>query len=550
MAYKSLYRKWRPQVFEEVVGQRHIVTTLVNAIKQNRISHAYLFCGPRGTGKTSTAKILAKALNCANGPTPSPCDKCNSCLQIINGSSIDVLEIDAASNRGIDEIRDLREKVQFVPSQGRIKVYIIDEVHMLTTEAFNALLKMLEEPPSHVVFVLATTEPHKVLPTILSRCQRFDFRRILASDVAERLKQVACAESISIDAAAVALIAKHAHGSLRDALGVLEQISSFSGKHVKVDDVTALLGTIDIDSLFEIVDVIFEKDSSAVLYFVQRLVDSGRDLRQFVKDLIEHLRNLFIIQNTETYEEIIDVTKETLSRYQAQANHFQSFQIMRYIDILSAVYNNMRFGAEARLLLEMALIKIVRSEVDISLEGLLYRIEKLENKSAPQTGRETTAAYKTDVKEKKGSKKKESPFLTEHSVDFQKIKRAWTVILEQIKKKKISTYALLLECKPTSVLDNSIFLEFNECSEFHKGEIEKPANMDLVKSAIKEIIGIEMDVVCLVSDGTKKDLIEKGVINPGPVEKEAVVVGSDHLVKLVQDSFGAEIIDEVKPKSE
>jgi DNA polymerase-3 subunit gamma/tau len=462
---------------------------------------------------------------------------------------MDVLEVDAASNRGIDEIRDLREKVQFVPAQGRMKVYIIDEVHMLTTEAFNALLKMLEEPPSHVVFVLATTEPHKVLPTILSRCQRFDFRRILAPDVAERLKQVASAESISIDDAAVALVAKHAHGSLRDALGVLEQISSFSGKHVKVDDVTSLLGTIDIDSLFEIVDVIFEKDSSAILYFVQRLVDSGRDLRQFVKDLIEHLRNLFIIQNTETYEEIIDVTKETLSRYQAQANHFQSFQIMRYIDILSAVYNNMRFGAEARLLLEMALIKIVRSEVDISLEGLLYRIEKLENKFVPQTGKETTAVYETDVKEKKSLRKKENPISPDRGVDFQKIKRAWTVILEQVKKKKISTYALLLECKPTGVLDNSIFLEFNECSEFHKGEIEKPANMELVKSAIKEIIGIKMDVVCLVSDGTNKDLIEKEVMDPGRTEKE-VAVGSAHLVKLAQDSFGAEIIDESKPKSE
>ncbi|MBI4743954.1 MAG: hypothetical protein HY776_03920 [Actinobacteria bacterium] len=385
----------------------------------------------------------------------------------------------------------------------------------------------------------------------------------MASDVAERLKQVASAENISIDDATVSLIAKQAHGSLRDALGVLEQLSSFSGKHISIEEATSLLGIIDIDSLFEIVDIIFEKDSSAALYFVQRLVDSGRDLRQFVKDLIEHLRNLFIIQNTETYEEIIDVTPETLSRYNAQANHFQSFQIMRYIDILSVVYGEMRWGFEARLLLEMALIKIIKSETDISLEGLLYRIEKLESKSGFSVGEEVVSGYKTDDKRQKKNLKNKAlpketqniisgdqkiiPEQTNQSVDFQKIKRIWTAVLEQVKKKKISTYALLLECKPTSAVDNSVFLEFNERSEFHKREIEKPANMDLVKSAIKEIVGIEMDVVCLVSDESKLTQEEIVIQKEGEREKEQIA-GSSHLVKLVQDSFGAEIIDEIKPK--
>ena len=368
MGYVTLYRKWRPQTFEDVVGQEHIVRTLTNALRDNRVAHAYLFSGPRGTGKTSIAKILAKSLNCVEGPTAAPCNTCASCTEITAGSGLDVIEIDAASNRGIDEIRDIREKVKFMPAGGGTKVYIIDEVHMLTSEAFNALLKMLEEPPAHVIFILATTEPHKVLPTILSRCQRFDYRRLKTDELAGRLRAIAVAEGIDIDDASIAIIAKQAKGGMRDAVSTLDQLSSYTGSVIRKDDVMAMLGMVDGNLLFRLADIIKAKDAGAALVFINEIVESGWDLRQFAKDLTEHFRNLFVIRNTDNPGDGVIATADELARLEQQAEGFAPTDLMAAIDALTVLNNDLRFAPDARLILELALVKMTQPKDQVSRE--------------------------------------------------------------------------------------------------------------------------------------------------------------------------------------
>lgn len=575
MSYISLYRKYRPQTFGEVVGQTHITQTLANAVKQNRFSHAYLFAGPRGTGKTTTARIFAKALNCAKGPTPTPCNECGICLQIIEGNSIDVLEIDAASNRGIDEIRDLREKIRFTPTEARYKMYIIDEVHMLTPEAFNALLKTLEEPPECVVFVLATTEPHKVLPTILSRCQRFDFRRIPISDAVGYLHQIAKAEGIVIDETVLPLIARQAQGSLRDAIGVLEQLSSFAGEKIGLDEVISLLGMVEIELLFEIVDIVSRRDTAGALFFVEGLMGSARDIRQFTKELIDHLRNLFVIRSTDEPAGMIDATPDALARMEAQTCSFRPSEIMRFMDILTETHGEMRWSPDAKLLLEMALVKMTKPEVDASLDGLLYRIDELEEMvkgrgsrgEAKKLGtKETGKVHEVEeVKEGEGAKKgkveavkgtaggkrdeatpSQQPVIgkqaTGQKIDIAKVKRAWPVILNQVKEKKISTYALLLECQPSSVTEKTIVLEFSERASFHLQEMEKSRNLKVLLQSLKKVLGMDVEVECTLREDEGPKPRETSLREEKSTEEPV----EPHIVKLVQDSFGAEIIEEVE----
>jgi len=598
VSYVSLYRKYRPQTFEEVVGQDHITHTLSNALKRNMISHAYLFCGPRGTGKTSVAKILAKALNCEKGPTPIPCNKCNACLQINSGSFVDVFEIDAASNRGIDEIRNLREKIHFLPADGRVKVYIIDEVHMLTREAFNALLKTLEEPPPHVIFVLATTEPHKVLPTILSRCQRFDFKIIHTSDMVVRLLQVAKTEGINVEERALPLIARHAQGSLRDALGMMDQLSSFTGKEIKVDDVVSLLGMSHAELLFETVEILLKRDATAIFEFVERLVENGRDPRQFTKDLIEYVRALFIIKNANEANEIVNVTPEVFAKMGAQAACFQESGLMRFLDVLSVAHSQMRWDPDARLALEMTLMKLTRPEMDSSLEGLLCRVEELEriivDRKSKTIKKETgnlkggqvtdriimeektrTPKVTSNAKEKpeklkheekkqgekprgdgtkpKSEKKKmedgevkspsPSPSGNGSLINTDKVKRAWPVILNKVKEKKISTYALLLECKSAEVEESNLVLKFNRRAGFHKGEIEKSQNLEFVRKSLEEVLGFKAKIKCVLEEGG----------TPGPsIQKEEKkdddeILDREKIVDLLQRDFDAEITEENSP---
>ena len=375
----SLYRRHRPGSFDEVVGQQHVVRTLRNAVEQDKVHHAYLFVGSRGTGKTSMAKILARSLNCERGgPTIAPCGECESCQTIASGTSIDVIEMDAASNRSVDDVRDLRERVAYAPAGGRWKVYILDEAHMLTKEAWNAFLKTLEEPPPNTVFVLATTESHKVMATIADRCQRFDFQRPSLEQISEVVDRVAVAEGIELEAGATAMIARSASGSFRDALGTLDQIVSFGGEKVALDDVMEMIGAVDAELLFGTVDAVIAEDPRGVLLGIEQMARSGRDPGQFARDLLAHLRHLLVTQTIGEVPGTFVVTATDEGRITAQAQAIGAATLVRTIDELAAALAAVREGDDARLAVEVALLKAARPDIDPSAEGLLRRVERLE----------------------------------------------------------------------------------------------------------------------------------------------------------------------------
>jgi DNA polymerase-3 subunit gamma/tau len=375
----SLYRRHRPGSFDEVVGQQHVVRTLRNAVEQGKVHHAYLFVGSRGTGKTSMAKILARSLNCERGgPTVTPCGECESCVTIAAGTSIDVIEMDAASNRSVDDVRDLRERVAYAPAGGRWKVYILDEAHMLTKEAWNAFLKTLEEPPPNTVFVLATTEAHKVMATIADRCQRFDFQRPSLEQISEVLNRVAAAESIELDEGAATMIARSASGSFRDALGTLDQLVAFGGNHVGLDEVLEMLGAADAELLFDAIDAVAAEDPKAVLLGVEKMAQSGRDPSQFARDLLAHLRHLLVAQTTGEVPASFVVTATDSARLRSQAATIGPATLIRTIDDLANALTAVREGDDARMAVEIALLKAARPDLDPSTEGLLRRIERLE----------------------------------------------------------------------------------------------------------------------------------------------------------------------------
>jgi len=383
----SLYRRHRPGSFDEVVGQTHVVRTLRNAVEQGKVHHAYLFVGSRGTGKTSMAKILARSLNCERGgPTVTPCGECESCVTIAAGTSVDVIEMDAASNRSVDDIRDLRERVAYAPTGGRWKVYILDEAHMLTKEAWNAFLKTLEEPPPNTVFVLATTESHKVMATIADRCQRFDFQRPSLEQISEVLNRVAAAESIEADEGAVAMIARSAQGSFRDALGTLDQLVAFGGNQVELASVLEMLGAADAELLFEAVDAVVAEDPKGVLLGVEKMARSGRDPSQFARDLLAHLRHLLITQTIGEVPTTFVVTATDTARMQGQAAAIKPANLIRTVDELADALTAVREGDDARLAVEIALLKAARPDLDPDTASLLRRIERLENGSARPAG--------------------------------------------------------------------------------------------------------------------------------------------------------------------
>jgi len=549
LSYIVFARKYRPQAFDEVVGQSHITTTLKNAIAQNRVAHAYIFTGPRGVGKTTTARILAKALNCEKGPTDNPCNKCSSCAEITQGVSLDILEIDGASNRGIDEIRNLRENVKFSPSKGRFKVYIIDEVHMLTQEAFNALLKTLEEPPAHVKFIFATTQAHKVPPTILSRCQRFDFRRISIKDIVDSLRAIAKKESIKADDEALILIARHSDGSMRDAQVVLDQISSFTGGKIMPEDASKVLGAVSDDVLFGLADSIKDQDSVKALKMIDELVNEGKDIVQIILYLIEHFRNLSVMKVSKEAANLIDASAEKLARYEGQARKFTVEEMLYITYTLSNTIDFVRKSNMARIPLEVAFVKLTRKGTIISSSEIMERFEKMEKNLAwiPTSDSKLQApSSKLPTPNSQSPTSKLAPCAPKIGA-LDDIISTWPAILNCIKDRKISVAMYLKEGMPFSVEADSLVIEFPKSSQFHKEMLDSPDCKSLISKAVKDIAGIELKIKFTtsesdnVSNNATKDAFEGslgGALDNGAGAPEGI---DESIISDALEIFGGEV---------
>lgn len=414
MSYTALYRKWRPFSFDGVKGQDHIVKTLKNQITSGRIGHAYLFCGTRGTGKTSIAKIFAKAVNCENPVDGSPCGECSMCRQIASGSSLNVVEIDAASNNGVENIRDIREQVQYPPTEGRYRVYIIDEVHMLSIGAFNALLKTLEEPPSYVIFILATTEVHKIPITILSRCQRYDFKRITIDTISDRLRELTEAEQIEVEDRALRYVAKAADGSMRDALSLLDQCTAFHfGEKLTYDNVLEVLGAVDNGVFSELFRAVADGDTKGCIYKIEEMIIQGRDLTQLVNDFVWYMRNLLIVKTTDDAEDMLDMSSENVNLLKEEAQMTSEETLMRFIRIFSELSGQLRYASQKRVLVEIAFIKLTRPAMEQNLDSVLQRLtileERLDGLPSDLAGLSALASAAADGAAREGSSPGETP---------------------------------------------------------------------------------------------------------------------------------------------
>jgi DNA polymerase-3 subunit gamma/tau len=521
-ASASLYRRHRPRTFADVVGQDHVVRTLSNAIEQGKVHHAYLFVGSRGTGKTSMAKILAAALNCVEGPTLAPCGRCDSCRSIASATSLDVIEMDAASNNSVDDIRDLREKVAYAPVSGRHKVYILDEAHMLSTAAWNAFLKTLEEPPPHTIFVLATTEANKVLPTVVDRCHRFDFARPSVPQIAAVLRRVADSEGISIPDEATALIARAATGSFRDALGTLEQLLAYSGTErgeagderseaVSLDDVLAVLGAADADLVFGVVDAVAAGDQREALLAAARLADSGRDVGRFFADLEAHARGLMVTQALGEVPAELRVTPEQDERLAEQAQRVPAAAVVRLLELIAAALRAMKDGADARTQLELALLKAAVPGYDPSVKALLARIERLEGRSGPPPAQRApsepaTAAGRAAAEATRPPAPPTPPVAAAPQPavvaavavvepESDDVEQFWPAVLERVLDEAPHLAAVLQTARPNGTVDGEVTLVWPEASGFYKRKAEDPANNELISRAIRAVTGSSVRLV-------------------------------------------------------
>jgi DNA polymerase-3 subunit gamma/tau len=527
MSYLVFARKWRPQTFEEIVGQEHVTTTLKNAILSNRVAHAYLFSGPRGVGKTTTARIFAKALNCQSGdkPTATPCNKCESCIEVAEGRSLDVIEIDGASNRGIDEIRQLRENVKFGPSKGRYKVYIIDEVHQITQDGFNALLKTLEEPPKHVKFVFATTHRHKVMPTILSRCQRFDFKRVPTLKLADKLKSIAKSEKINIDEEALFAISRAADGSVRDAESILDQLASFSRQSIKAEDVISLLGGIEQETLFQAAQLIVEKNSSEAIKLVDAFIDNGKDPLQFMQGLLEHFRNLAVAKIESSPADLIDLPKEIVEKIVKQAQQFNLVEILYIFNALNNTHDLMRKSGLARIQLEILLVRLtnrnlIREEPKVVLEKPPKYSAPLVFKAEPSVSPREAVLAEAKV----SVALKESPVPGDNIqakssgkvlISIDEIRNLWPELLSRVKTEKISAALFLLEGKPDFIDGLTLNINFPSQFVFYKEALERMENRDIIERYLKEIFNQDIKIKLNIADiiqgpGSEKDFNPAG----------------------------------------
>jgi len=523
MSYTVFALKWRPNNFDEIIGQPHIVGTLKNAIEKSRLAHAYLFAGPRGIGKTSTARILAKALNCQMGPTANPCGKCASCLGVSKGNSLDVIEIDGASNTGVEDVRTLRENVKFAPVSGKFKIYIIDEVHMLSTPAFNALLKTLEEPPEFVKFIFATTHPDKIPSTVLSRCQRLDFRRISNMEIISQLEKIVKSEKIDVDKEVLLAIAKASDGALRDAESILDQLFSFSKGRISIKEVISVLGLVEQEALFEITGTIIKKDPQQALVFLNKIIDDGKDLNIFLSNLIEHFRNLMVAKVTKGDSKLIDLPVEICSRLLEQAQSMTMEEIFSSFNVLVNAQEMAKRLDSVRIPLEISIVRL-SNEKKISDDNATHgekspnrdRAEKKEVKAVVEKGINTPAKQEGKILESK------------NDITLDNVKEVWQNVLENLSKIKISVATYLREGELLNLQGNLLTVSFPKGHMLHKESLERRENREIVEKNISQALNSPLRVSFVVSCESRQENAEEG--------------GS--FIKSVMDVFGGRIVKE------
>jgi len=571
MEYQVLARKWRPQQFDEVIGQGHVTTTLKNAIAMDRVAHAYLFTGPRGIGKTSLARILAKAINCAKGPGPSPCDRCPSCKGIMAGNSMDVLEIDGASNRGIDQIRELRENVKFAPSSSRYKVYIIDEVHQITSDAFNALLKTLEEPPPHVKFFFATTEPHRVPGTILSRCQRFDLRSISPAEIVERLSVIAKAEKIKIDQGACYAIGRYAHGSMRDAVSILDQLVSFSDGAIDEEKVIAMLGLVRESVLRDMSEALLGGDCRRGLELIAAVAAEGKDLPLFLADWISYLRGIMLVLVRGEREGIEDVSPEAGKAIVEQSKKTSMDRMLYVLDLLARAEQQMQRAQSPRILFELAFMKAATTRDMTPLAEILKRLAEMEKRIAvggrvagphrdtpgPGAGPAPGGVGSRGAGEAAGGKppagraapplkdatqamRRDDPDPSAGAAVLARVQEVWHEVLDRVARVRPVLKSYLVNGIPASCEDGVLTVEFGKEHSYHRDTVDDPRDKQLVRSALCDSIGADINVKFEVKTGTPEK--EKAEPPPAPAE-EIQSIKKNPLIQSALEMFQAQVVD-------
>lgn len=519
LSYTALYREWRPQNFNDVVSQKHITNTLKNEVKGNKIAHAYLFCGTRGTGKTSTAKIFAKAVNCLHPIDGEPCNKCENCLKINQGTFLDVTELDAASNNGVDKIRDIIDDVIYPPREGKYKVYIMDEVHMLSTGAVNAFLKTLEEPPGYVIFILATTDPQKLPVTILSRCQRFDFKRIKSSEIEGRLRRIVDEKGVEADDRSLMLISRMADGAMRDALSILDQAISMGNSKIEYTDLLQILGLVTNENINNLMDFLIARDLEGALKEVDKIVFCGKDINVVIKDLISQFRNLLMTKITKNPEQVIDASLEEIESLKKRGEKIRVEEIMRDIRILEDSLTQAKWSTQSRIYLELSIMKLCRIEYDTSKETIISRLNQLQEmiksgsfKAAPVKNEEQKKEKKEPVKviEKKEEPEKVNLENPKSKITLEQAENSFPDILETIKNKKLMViYASLVTGEVSGCKNGEITIKYPKEYSFNKERLEKEEYRVKVEEIFSEALKEKVRIKYIVEEEIKKDNEEK-----------------------------------------